>query len=99
MIRQIVTMALALCVGTLHTAAQQVTPFKAGDRVAFVGNSITDGGHYHSYIWLYYMTHFPNERMWMANCGLAVTNAPTFWRVLTTTCSSNARMCSHSRSA
>ena len=37
MIRQIVTMALALCVGTLHTAAQQVTPFKAGDRVAFVG--------------------------------------------------------------
>ena len=70
MIRQIVTMALALCVGTLHTAAQQVTPFKAGDRVAFVGNSITDGGHYHSYIWLYYMTHFPNERMWMANCGI-----------------------------
>lgn len=70
MIRQIVTMALALCVGSLHTAAQQVTPFKAGDRVAFVGNSITDGGHYHSYIWLYYMTHFPNERMWMANCGI-----------------------------
>ena len=50
--------------------AQQVAPFKAGDRVAFVGNSITDGGHYHSYIWLYYMTRFPMARMWMANCGI-----------------------------
>ena len=50
--------------------AQQVAPFKAGDRVAFVGNSITDGGHYHSYIWLYYMTRFPSEQMWMANCGI-----------------------------
>lgn len=50
--------------------AQTVAPFKAGDRVAFVGNSITDGGHYHSYIWLYYMTHFPDMRLWIANCGV-----------------------------
>lgn len=26
--------------------AQQVAPFKKGDRVCFVGNGITDGGHY-----------------------------------------------------
>lgn len=50
--------------------AQGVAPFRKGDRVAFVGNSITDGGHYHSYIWLYYMTHFPRMRLWMANCGV-----------------------------
>ena len=50
--------------------AQSVAPFHEGDRVAFVGNSITDGGHYHSYIWLYYMTHFPKMRVWMANCGV-----------------------------
>ena len=51
-------------------SAQSVAPFMAGDRVTFVGNSITDGGHYHSYIWLYYMTRFPQEQMWMANCGI-----------------------------
>ena len=68
--KKILTAALALCLGTFHAAAQQVAPFKAGDRVTFVGNSITDGGHYHSYIWLYYMTHFPTQRMWMANCGI-----------------------------
>lgn len=50
--------------------AQGIAPFREGDRVAFVGNSITDGGHYHSYIWLYYMTHFPRMRLWMANCGV-----------------------------
>lgn len=60
-------MSLILAVGL---QAQSVTPFKKGDRVAFVGNSITDGGHYHSYIWLYYMTRFPDQRMKMFNCGI-----------------------------
>lgn len=50
--------------------SQGIAPFRKGDRVTFVGNSITDGGHYHSYIWLYYMTHFPRMRLWMANCGV-----------------------------
>lgn len=50
--------------------AQTVPPFQTGDRVAFVGNSITDGGHYHSYIWLYYMTHFPDRRITCFNVGV-----------------------------
>jgi lysophospholipase L1-like esterase len=50
--------------------AQTVPPFKAGDRVVFTGNSITDGGHYHSYIWLYYLTHFPNRRIQIFNAGI-----------------------------
>ena len=54
----------------LHVQAQTLAPFHKGDRVAFVGNSITDGGHYHSYIWLYYMTHFPEMRLTMHNCGV-----------------------------
>jgi len=51
-------------------AQQTIKPFKAGDRIVFVGNSITDGGHYHSYIWLYYMTHFPNTRIDIFNAGI-----------------------------
>lgn len=57
-------LSLSLCAGA------QVAPFKKGDRVVFTGNSITDGGHYHSYIWLYYMTRFPNERMDFYNAGI-----------------------------
>lgn len=63
----VLLVALFVCA---TVSAQQVAPFKKGDRVCFVGNSITDGGHYHSYIWLYYMTHFPYQEMWMANCGI-----------------------------
>lgn len=50
--------------------AQTVKPFQKGDRIAFVGNSITCGGHYHSYIWLYYMTRFPNQRIDIFNEGI-----------------------------
>jgi len=59
--------------------AQQVKPFKVGDRIAFVGNSITDGGHYHSYIWLYYMTRFPMSPMWMMNCGIGGDTAENIY--------------------
>jgi lysophospholipase L1-like esterase len=63
--------SLLISIGLFAGAnAQTVAPFKAGDRVAFVGNSITDGGHYHSYIWLYYMTHFPNRRVTFYNVGI-----------------------------
>ncbi|HEU4554741.1 MAG TPA: SGNH/GDSL hydrolase family protein [Chitinophaga sp.] len=51
-------------------AQQRPAPFQQGDRVVFVGNSITDGGHYHSYIWLYYMTHFPGRRITCFNAGI-----------------------------
>lgn len=55
---------------TGYLNAQIIQPFKPGDRVVFMGNSITDGGHYHSYIWLYYLTHFPNSRMQIFNAGI-----------------------------
>lgn len=61
---------LAVLAGFQLSKAQTVAPFKAGDRIAFVGNSITDGGHYHSYIWLYYMTHFPERRITCFNTGI-----------------------------
>ncbi|RYY30459.1 MAG: hypothetical protein EOP41_00555 [Sphingobacteriaceae bacterium] len=60
---------LFLC-SFLGLKAQTSAPFKAGDRVVFVGNSITHGGHYHSYIWLYYITHFPNMRLTFFNEGV-----------------------------
>jgi lysophospholipase L1-like esterase len=62
----------ALLLGLLiPVKAQSTIPrFKKGDRVVFVGNSITHGGHYHSFIWLYYMTHFPNERITIFNGGI-----------------------------
>ena len=56
--------------GLARVYAQSIAPFQKGDRIAFVGNSITCGGHYHSYIWLYYMTRFPDQRIDIFNEGV-----------------------------
>lgn len=63
----IVVTAILFC-NSLH--AQSIGAFKTGDRVMFVGNSITNEGYYHAYIWLYYMTHFPNRRVEIYNKGI-----------------------------
>lgn len=63
---------LVATISLLWTTAfsQTVKPFKEGERAVFLGNSITDGGHYHSYIWLYYMTRFPNMNLRVFNGGI-----------------------------
>lgn len=50
--------------------SQKVVPFSKNDRIVFVGNSITEHGYYESYIWLYYMTHFPEMRIDVFNGGV-----------------------------
>jgi len=50
--------------------SQQVLPFSKNERVVFAGNSITEHGYYESYIWLYYMTHFPEMRIDVFNGGV-----------------------------
>lgn len=69
--RKYILFVLFMVLSCINTAGQQrLKPFRQGDRVAFVGNSITDGGHFHSYIWLYYMTRFPEMRLWIGNLGI-----------------------------
>ena len=60
----------AVCMTYTTAFAQTVKPFKEGERAVFLGNSITDGGHYHSYIWLYYMTRFPDMPIRVFNGGI-----------------------------
>lgn len=49
---------------------QSVQPFQQGDRIVFAGNSITEAGLYENYIWLYYMTHFPERKLQVLNGGV-----------------------------
>jgi len=51
-------------------ASHTMRPFEAGEKVAFVGNSITEQGYYESYVWLYYMLHYPGRRITVYNCGI-----------------------------
>ncbi len=44
--------------------------FKAGDRVVFLGDSITEQYQYSSYVELYLTTRFPNGKMTFLNAGI-----------------------------
>lgn len=66
-----IILVLIACVLFSFANAQQTIPqFKKNERVVFVGNSITHGGHYHSFIWLYYMTRFPEMPISVLNAGI-----------------------------
>ena len=79
--RILLSLAAALCM-CASAAAQTVAPFKDGDRAVFLGNSITDGGHYHSYIWLYYMTRFPYMDLRVMNAGIGGETAGDMYKRL-----------------
>lgn len=72
MLRLIGSLFLTCCF--VSVAAQSIKPFTPGDRVAFLGNSITEAGHYHSFVWLFYMTRFPKDRIDIFNLGIGGNN-------------------------
>jgi lysophospholipase L1-like esterase len=51
-------------------AQPTIPPFEKDERAVFVGNSITHSGHYHSFIWLYYMTRCPEMPIKIINAGI-----------------------------
>lgn len=73
--------SLGLSFATLCAQAQ-VKPFQQNDRVIFVGNSITEAGAYVSYIYLYYMTHFPGKKLVILNGGIGGDKASDIYRRL-----------------
>ncbi len=51
-------------------------PFKDGDRWLAVGDSITHGGTYHAWVYLYYATRFPAMKLEVRNGGISGDTAP-----------------------
>ena len=71
-------MRLNFCVLCLMVATGEVMgapAFKNGERVAFIGASITHGGSYHTQLNLYYATRFPGMRIVPLNCGISGDSA------------------------
>lgn len=79
--KNIFLMAMA-CILCTPASAQTIRPFEDGERAVFLGNSITDGGHYHSYIWLYYMTRFPDRHIRIYNGGIGGDTAGDMYKRL-----------------
>ncbi|MGL4629861.1 MAG: SGNH/GDSL hydrolase family protein [Leadbetterella sp.] len=61
-----------LLLGIIQTSfAQNVWSFNDGDRVCFVGNSITHAGHFHHSVFNYYVTRYPKSNIRFFNCGIS----------------------------
>lgn len=66
-----ITLVLILAVlSCTAIKAQSLPPFTDGDRVVFLGNSITEAGYYGSNVWLYYLTRFPGRKISVINAGI-----------------------------
>ena len=68
--KKVLIITLGLFLACLNMMGQDIAPFKIHDRVSFLGNSITHEGRYHSFVWLYYMTRFPDMPIWISNDGI-----------------------------
>ena len=67
------SLSLILVLSSCLFAAQPASArqFQSGDRVCMVGDSITHGGSYHKYIYLFYATRFPDVKFDIYNCGIS----------------------------
>ncbi len=70
-----ITLLALLFALTLRVQSQHVTKFKKGDRICFIGDSITYasviGKSYNDYIVLFYITRFPQMKIGAAcDCGI-----------------------------
>jgi len=65
------SLSLILLLSSSLLAAESTLPrqFKTGDSLCMVGDSITHGGSYHKYIYLFYATRFPDAKFDIYNCG------------------------------
>lgn len=60
-----------LCITLIVCTNAVAQQFKKGDRICFVGNSITHNGDYWHNIQLYYTTRFPQLGLQFFNCGIS----------------------------
>jgi len=72
---------LVLMAGSLYAQAQRTDnipnfpPFEHGETIVFLGNSITQGGLYHTFVKLFYLTRFPERKINFVNAGIAGNQA------------------------
>jgi lysophospholipase L1-like esterase len=64
-------MVVAAWGGAAGVATAGAPPFKDGDRICFIGDSITHQAMYHTQIHLFYSTRHPEMRIETWNCGIA----------------------------
>ena len=74
LLRQVLSVWIAATAMAV-AAPKHPAPFADGETVCFIGDSITHGGLYHSYVYLFYATRFPDRKVEFVNCGISGDSA------------------------
>ncbi|MBN8217306.1 MAG: SGNH/GDSL hydrolase family protein [Spirochaetes bacterium] len=70
------TLTLALLLAGFSSAAEAPGSFfQPGDRWAAIGDSITHGRRYHSFVYLFHATRYPDRPLRIFNCGVSGDSA------------------------
>jgi len=68
--------SVSMFVSPAHGAERrEPAPFRAADRWAAIGDSITHGRRYHSFVYLFHATRYPGARFSTHNCGISGDSA------------------------
>ena len=68
---------IGLCAMVVSVSAACADVFKDGETVCFLGDSITHAGRFHSFIYDYYLTRFPERKIHFINAGVSGDSA--YW--------------------
>jgi lysophospholipase L1-like esterase len=68
---QVFALAIFVLLSAHSRAADDSPVFRAGDRWSVVGDSISHSGSYHAWVYLYYLTRFPERPLDVTNVGIA----------------------------
>ena len=66
---------IVLAIASLLSGSVRAELFKDGETVCFLGDSITHGREYHSMIYAYYLTRFPDRTIHFVNAGISGDSA------------------------
>lgn len=69
------TLSFSVCTIFIGFAQSNSSFFKNGDVICFLGDSITHGGEYHTFLQLFYATRYPELKLSFHNCGISGDNA------------------------
>lgn len=70
-----IAFALSLPLSAHAETAKSEPVLRNNDTICLIGDSITHSGPYHSYVFVYYATRFPQMRLKFINCGLSGDSA------------------------
>lgn len=72
---KVLLLVISILLGVVSCGQQSLKSFfEKGDRVCFVGNSITNNGLFHHNLFLYHITRFPDQSVTFFNCGVSGDN-------------------------